>query len=387
MAGCSSPVATCSHTIARLLSSATVVYVVTDDGLDAEVSDRLVAEMVTAIDPAWSVAAVDRIAEGTEFVARVELRTSDRRQTAVLKATTANLVEPPVARAEPRLLSLVGEETDVPVPDVLGVCERHPDLPAPIVLLEHVDGETYENRIDELTAPQRERICRDAGRNLAHLHERGPLPAAGGIGVPDDELTVIGLDDIADEEAFDDGRDWLLESVSDTLDALETGGWFPDLADDPERFADLVPEVRSFVADAIPALPQPDPPTYCHTDYRYGNLLVDPDTGATNAVLDWANLSAAPPSYNLANAESLLFTPDRDPPERTATLGEAFRSAYAEERTDWRFDAGTEEWLAMGHLASRLAAMACLPLWYRDATPAERDERAVQHRAFVREYL
>jgi hypothetical protein len=31
-------------------------------------------------------------------------------------------------------------------------------------------------------------------------------------------------------------------------------------------------------------------------------------------------------------------------------------------------------------------AMACLPLWLQDATPAERDERERQHRAFVASY-
>ena len=365
-----------------------------DDEPEADVADRRITAMIDAIDSELRVGAIDRIDEGTEFVARVALETPDGPCDAVLKATTADLVDPPVARAEPRLLALVDEETAIPVPTVYGFCERHDDLPAPFVLLEFVDGENYENRIDDLPSAQRERICRDAGRNLARLHELGPLPSCGRIGVADDELTVLGTGGTSDHngaaseyDAFDDGRDWLLASVTNTLDALETGGWFADLADDPERFVDLVPEVRALVESTIPALPEPAPPTYCHTDYRYGNLLVDPDTGATNAVLDWANLSAAPPSYNLANAESLLLTPDRDPADRTATLREAFRTAYADERTDWRFDAAVEEWLDLGHLASRLAAMACLPLWYRDATPAERDERATEHRAFVREYL
>lgn len=37
-------------------------------------------------------------------------------------------------------------------------------------------------------------------------------------------------------------------------------------------------------------------------------------------------------------------------------------------------------------LTARLDAMACLPLWYQDATPEERDERAAEHRAFVAQY-
>lgn len=358
------------------------------DGLDAGLADDRVRAMVAELQPAWTVEAIHRVEEGTEFVAILDIRTPEGPLRAVCKATTAGLVDPPVARAEPRLLEFVASETSIPVPEVYAACERHDELPAPFYLLEHVEGENYENRVDELTAAQRERICREAGRNLAELHELGPLPAAGGIGVADDELGVLGAGNPDSEhETYEDGREWLLNSVGGTLDALETGGWFPELADDTERFADLVPEVRAYAENAIPALPEPDPPTYCHTDYRYGNFLVDPETGETRTVLDWANLAAAPPTYNLGNTESLLLTPDRDPEARTAELRETFRSAYEDRRSDWTLDAAAREWIDVSLLASRLAAMACLPLWYQDATPAERDERAAEHREFVAEFL
>ena len=38
-------------------------------------------------------------------------------------------------------------------------------------------------------------------------------------------------------------------------------------------------------------------------------------------------------------------------------------------------------------LPDRLNAIACLPLWYQDATPEERDERAAEHRAFMDRYV
>jgi hypothetical protein len=40
--------------------------------------------------------------------------------------------------------------------------------------------------------------------------------------------------------------------------------------------------------------------------------------------------------------------------------------------------------MAAYEFATRLGAMACLPLWHEDATPAERDAVEADHRAFVR---
>ena len=250
--------------------------------------------------------------------------------------------------------------------------------------MSHVEGENYEGRPERLDTAVRERILRDAGRYLAELHSLGPLSGAGRLGVRGGRLTVL---DTEEFPRYDDSRDWLLSSIEDTLDSLADGGFFPELAERPERFADLVPPLRIHVRETVPELPAPAPPTYCHTDYRYGNLLVDPETGATRAVLDWANLSATDPAYNLASAESLLLTPETDSQERTARLRRAFRTAYAEHREDWSFDAATRERIETSRLACRLAAMACLPLWYRDGTRAERDERAAEHRAFVARHL
>jgi aminoglycoside phosphotransferase (APT) family kinase protein len=204
------------------------------------------------------------------------------------------------------------------------------------------------------------------------------------VGVEEDRLTVLDTDD---HPRWDDFRAKLLADTEETLDVLTDGGFFPDLADDPERFADLVPEARAFVREAIPALPEPAPPTYNHWDYRYGNLLVDPETGETRAVLDWANLSAADPAYNLAKVEAQLLSPKDDGEERTADLRETLRSAYRRERPSWDFDDATRERMAVYRLADRLDAMACLPLWHEDATPEARDRVAADHREFLARYV
>lgn len=351
---------------------------------ESTVDDEAVRGMVAALRPDWTVEAVERSEYGTDFVAVLDVRTPDGAREVVLKATTAGWMAPEIARAEPRLLELVGSETGVPVPTVYGYRDSHPTHPAPFYLMERVDGENYEGRPEAIPAAARERVVAEAGRNLADLHEVGRLPAIGSVGVRDGDLAVL---DTEAHPRYEDGREWLLDGQREALDALEDGGWFPEMADDRERFADLVPALREHLEAEIPALPGPDPPRYCHWDYRYGNLLVDPETGETRAVLDWANLRAADPAYNLAKAEAHLFDPTVEDGGRVAALRDRFRTAYAAGRDGWTFDDATRERIDTYLLTCRIDAMACLPLWHEDATPAERDEREHQHRAYVAEYL
>lgn len=351
---------------------------------ETPVSDTDIRGMVAAIHPDWTVRTIERPPTGTDFVAVLEVMTTAGIREVVLKATTTDLVDPEIARSEPRLLDLVARETAIPVPEVYGYRDTHPAYPTPFLLLEAVDGENIAGRQTDLPDKARERVMGETGRYLAALHDLGPLPAVGSVGVRDGDLVVLDTDD---HPSYGDFRTWLLESSREVLDGLTDGGSFPELAEDRERFADLVPDLRTHLEETIPALPKPAPPTYCHWDYRYGNLLLDPETGATRAVLDWANLLAADPAYNLAKAESYLFDPTVEDDDRVATLRDRFRGEYEHARPDWSFDDAVERRMETYLLTSRLDAMACLPLWYQDATPAERDARERQHRAYVARYL
>lgn len=348
------------------------------------VADSAVRGMVETLKPEWRVDSIERSPHGTDFVAPLDVRGPSGRNTAVLKATTADFVDPVIAKSEPRLLALVGRETNIPVPEVFGYCDDHGTYPAPYYLMAYVDGANYEGKSERLSVDARESILRAAGQNLAELHELGPLPAAGKIGVQDGVLTVLDTDD---HPRYDDFRDKVLDDCEETLDSLSEGGFFADLAEKPTRFADLVPDLRAFVRNEIPALSEPAEPTYCHWDYRIGNLLIDPETGETKAVLDWANLSAAEPANNLAQTEFYLLNPDADGPKLTEQLRTVFRTAYTETRTHWSFDDATEHRMEMYRFACRLGAMACLPLWYQDSSAAEKDKREREHRAFVEQYL
>jgi aminoglycoside phosphotransferase (APT) family kinase protein len=354
-------------------------------GLDETVSDATVREMVATHRPNWQVRGVERSEHGTDFVATLTVDTPAGGRRVVLKATTADLVDPAVARAEPRLFEFVSRETAIPVPDVYGFRDAHPDLPAPFYLVEYVRGETFENDVSPLSAAAQRRVVETAGEHLAELHECGPLPGVGTVGVRDGDLAVLDTDD---HPLYDDEREALYDTCMDAIDALEDGGYFPALADDPARFADLTDDLREHVDATVPALPEPDAPTYCHWDYRYGNLLVDPDTGETTAVLDWANLSASEPANNLANVEYHLLDGDEASDATVAARRQRFRDAYRDARTDdWALTDDVRERMAAYAFATRLGAMACLPLWHEDATPAERDAVEATHRERVRDRL
>lgn len=349
-----------------------------------QVSDSAVRGMLAEIKPDWRVTSIERSPHGTDLVAILTVRTPTQRSV-VLKATTADFVDPIVARSEPRLLELANRETSIPVPAVFGYCDDHEQYPAPFYVMEYVEGENYEGRLEDLSVAARKTLLREAGSNLAELHELGPLPAAGKVGVQDGALCVLDTDDYP---RHDDFREAVLADCENTLDSLADGGFYPDLADDPDRFTDLVPELREYLRERVPAMAPPNEPTYCHWDYRIGNLLIEPDTGETRAVLDWANLSSAEPAYNLAQTEFYLLSPMADGPERTSQFREAFRTAYAAARTDdWSFDEPLCDRMDVYRLVCRLGAMACLPLWYQDASPAERTERAAEHRAVVTQHL
>jgi aminoglycoside phosphotransferase (APT) family kinase protein len=381
------------------------------DGWSREDSDLAVStvrEMIEMLRPEWSVASVTRSEQGTDFVGIVDLEDtgdSEVPERAVLKATTADFVDQAIARSEPRFFEFLAARTDVPVPAVYGVCDEHESFPAPFYLVEYVPGETFESDIDWIDEDAIRRVLAAAGENLAALHELGPLDAVGDVGIDDDgELGVLDTDD---HPSTTDQRAWLHESAMETLDALEDGGFFSEMADDPDRFADLVPEFRDVVAERVAALLELAPPTYCHWDYRWGNLIVDADTGETNAVLDWANLTAVEPAYNLATVESHMLDAN-DPDDATLRARRrAFRDAYERARTghldpesdddpdtesdgdpdgSWTFTIEIRERMDTYRLLKRLDAMACLPLWHREKTPEGRDAVAAEHREFLEQY-
>lgn len=364
-----------------------------DEPSEDEFTEETFADMVRHLQPDWTPVAFTRVTEGVNSAVVVDMNTPRGDRTVVLKTSTStHPLAADRAQAEPHVISLVRRETAVPVPSVLGSCDDHDSYPTPYFLMEYVDGESFsQDEAPELPPSVRETIFREAGRNLAAIHGLGPLEAVGDIVGRDGAVTIL---DTPASPSYDSFHEWLLNSYEETLDQLvEDGGYFPELAEQPDRFDDLVPEIRRYLRETVPELSPPEPPTYCHKDYRYGNLVVAPETGATRAVLDWANLMSAPPGFNLAIAESKLLKPDLNTDAdtsrgRTGELRRALWDGYESGRDGWQFDEATRERIRVYRLVYRLDAMACLPLFSQiDPTLDDRDARAAEHRAFVEQYL
>lgn len=360
---------------------------------ESTIPDRTVAEMVRHLRPSWDTTRIDPVDDGVNSTAVVHVDTPTGRRRVVLKvSTSSHPLADERARVEPRILSILDRETSVPVPSVVGFCDDHESYPAPYFLMSHVDGASFDHqRAPNLPPDVRETVFREAGRNLAELHGLDGFGEVGDLVVRAGQVSVL---DTVDSPSYDEFHDWLLASYEETLDQLrEGGGYFPDRTEDPTRFDELVPGIRSYLRETVPELPAPEDPTYCHKDYRYGNLVVDPETGETRAVLDWANLMSAPPAFNLAIAESKLLKPDlnTDADATAGRAGELRRSlwdGYAGTRDGWTVDAGIRERVRVYRLAFRLDQMACLPLFAEiDPTLGDREKRAEEHRAFVRQYL
>ncbi len=335
------------------------------------VGRRDVRRMVDAVAPEWSVERVRPCEEGSTDVFFLTVGTPEGTREVVLKLPSGDAVSDAVARSEPRFLRLLASETGIPVPDVVGFVDDHPDLPTPFFVAERRPDESGAGRFRDLPPAALERVLAEAGRHLAELHEVRSIDRFGQVGVADGDLAVID----GEHGRHEQWTDWLLADAEDTLDGLEGG-----------RFDDLVPPVRDYLRETLPALDGPDAASFVHWDYRFGNLLLDAETGETTAVLDWADLVAGDPLYNLVAVEDHNVNWQTRDVVLRRRLRDQFYSAYRAHRSGER-PASFYERKRVYHLCHRLNAMACLPDWYADADESVTDERAGEHRTFVREYV
>lgn len=358
--------------------------------------------------------AVAPIPAGSDVLYRARVATGDDagRQSVVLKAPNPDAEFGwSDLRIESRVLSHVRATTSLPVPGVLGVVDVPDDLPSgaeslptPFAVLEHCEGEHVS--VEDLDAGALDRLAREAGRYLGELHASRSFEAFGDLEVVPDERsspspararpdtadavasagdsredrawTVVGL------EAGDLGRD-------DVGIAAPKSNWaerFLRIADaslDPlaeTRFSDLEPAVRSTLEDAREGLDGEFRPVLCHGDYRPRNLLVDPDTGETHAVLDWDGATAAPGEYDLATAEQSLSGWAPLEARRREQVRRALYDGYRETNT-LPADDGFAERRELYLLVTRLQAMHWLEHWLADATRERWDKAALRHRSFV----
>ncbi|NHN57759.1 MULTISPECIES: phosphotransferase family protein [Halorussus] len=362
---------------------------------DEALADRTLRRLLREVRPAWSLRGASAAEEGTDLVYFLDVETPEGPRECVLKAR--EFLDPEAFRPEPYLMTLADRRTSMSVPSVVGAVDDHPDLPAPFFLMERRAGDVRENGARDLHADAMERIARDAGRWLGELHglgdfERfGPIrlardvdPEAGGA-APDRAdripggIAVEGRTITVGEAGTDSWRDRIASMADDCLDDLH------------DRFADLEPDLRAFVDDRLDALPDgpgrdgPDggvAPVLGHDDYRLGNLLVDPETGETRAVLDWGNAHTMTARYNLVVTEQYLSGwATRDDPLRERVRA-ALREGY---RESGELPRGSDDerrrelYLAV----TRTFPLGCFSLWYGDFPASEREAVAERNRRAV----
>lgn len=327
--------------------------------------DETVREMVAAVTPEWDVETVEACRQGTDAIYFVTAETPSGDREAVLKA--AEFTEPERFRREPRLLDHAAA-AELPVPEVYGLVDRHPDLPAPYFLMERCEGVALpDGGAAELSQDALAVVSETAGRSLARIHDLIDLDGFGVLGGSGSELTVA-----------EPGRGWLSvrnESIEGDLAELEDG-----------RFADLHDELRGYFEAEIELLDRQFEPALAHNDYRVGNLLVEPETGRTTAILDWGAVFAAHAEYDIVSTEQHLAGHTLPDDDRRQLVRERLYAGYERVSTldrDTEFRRRRRFYL----LDTQLSAMRWLPHWHADATPEERDTVARHHREFVRELL
>lgn len=182
-------------------------------------------------------------ANGTKFVLR-------RPPMGQILATAHNM------EREHRLISAVGK-TGVPVPKALGLCTDVEVNDAHFYVMAWVDGEVLDSQQKAASLPQPvlAAAADDLVDVLAELHAV--------------DVDAVGLGDLA-------RRDGYVER--------QVKRWSTQWENSKSREIPAIEEVARILAAHIP---RQQGNGIAHGDYRFGNCLVDTQTGSITAVLDW----------------------------------------------------------------------------------------------------
>ncbi len=316
---------------------------------DADLDAETVTEMVRVFLSEWTVLDVMQATDGTDAVFAVTAETANARRQCFLKASA--FVDAPAFRAEPRVLDLVGRRTDIPVPDVLGYVDDHDDLPAPFFLMERAPGEQISGP-ELLSDAALERTARDAGRHLGELHAVESFDGFGGLRASHDADRDPTVGDLV---VADPAEDWPSSLRRPAEDAFER------IAD--TRFSDMLGDLRAGLDTHLDAVPTDPDPSLLHADYRFGNLLVDPESGGVRTVLDWGNPSTGHGEYDLVATEQHLCERLPLDADRRRLVRDALEAGY-DEANDLARDDGFEDVRRAYRFVTQLWPLAWFDLWY-----------------------
>jgi aminoglycoside phosphotransferase (APT) family kinase protein len=177
------------------------------------------------------------------------------------------------------------QDTDVPVPRMLGVCEDNEVNEAPFYVMGYVDGIVLHSADDVRrhlpSTEARERAADTMVDALVALHNV--------------DVDAVGLGDLSRRSGYLDRQ---LKRWSTQWEASKT------------RELPAMEQLHAWLVEHRPA--EPDQPRIVHGDFRLGNALHAPD-GTTLAILDWELCTLGDP---LADVSYLLrsWASPEDPP-------------------------------------------------------------------------
>ncbi|WP_276271444.1 phosphotransferase family protein [Haloarcula litorea] len=262
---------------------------------------------------------------------------------------------------EPKLHEYVAERSEVPVPRIL-VFKRDPAVDVrPYFVTERVRGDNLAAGFGTLDLETRGRILRQAGGVLGDMHSEIGFEAFGRLALHDGRLIV---------------QDWMgsWREYFERLTRLHVSRL------DGTPFADVADRAQERIEPALDIVPEDGVPRLVHDDFRPANLLFDPEAEAPiTAVLDWQDVLAALPEYNLAQTEFLFVDSSFQDPEVREQLRSAFRDGYRQHRA-MDFGDGYEKRRPLYQLSTLLWRMAGFDAAFADESGLVRARAEAQYR-------
>lgn len=290
--------------------------------------------MVQTIEPDWGLLDATFVEDGETAIYRLEVDAPTGRRECYLKATPSRERSCGID-TEARLMVIVEEHTDIPVPTVYGAVDDHDTLRAPFFLMESRDGRRLQmDALADLSERQVRSMAEQTGQALGQIHDL-PIPNVSGFGTGlshASDTTLRGGRPSGDptELVIPQGderwRDRLEVWIDEDLEALAA----------TDRFVDLVEPIRGSLEAMVAELPGDPTPVVARVDQGLWNVLTDEAVGRMTALLDWGSLFVTPPAFDLAVTEYFLaggpWIGLEDVPDHRAAMRDAMFDGYRRHR-------------------------------------------------------
>lgn len=186
---------------------------------------------------------------------------------------------------EARILSAL-HDTDVPVPEIIGVVEDERVAPVPLVLMECVDGVALDNLATAEAMPMQARRAVGVSmmQTLAAIHAV--------------DLEATGLTDLASHKPYAQRQ---LKRWSAQWEHSKTRE-IPAIDDLTRRLSANIPEQHEM--------------SLVHGDFHIRNVMVDPGTGQVQAALDWELSTLGDPLGDIGSTLAYWPEPGEEFPGR-----------------------------------------------------------------------